>query len=86
MVAPLLENVELTPGQIAELRAIDTMYHTRIASDPDASSTALLALDDLVIARVRDMLHDDQRSRFDGNRAARHSDEARSSAHAERHR
>lgn len=86
MVAPLLENVELTPGQIAELRAIDVMYHSRIAGDPAASSASMLALDDLVITRVRDMLHDDQRARFDRNRAARHSDEARSGAHTGRHR
>jgi len=86
MVAPLLENVELTTGQLAELRAIEIMYQSRIASDPAASGTSRLALDDLVLTRVRDMLHDDQRARFDRNRAARHSDEARSGAHTERYR
>lgn len=86
MVTPLLKDVELTPGQVAELRAIDALYYSRIASSPASSSASILALDDLVLARVRDMLHDDQRARFDRNRAGRHSDEARDGAHIERQR
>lgn len=86
LVSSLLASVELTPGQLAELRAIDAMYHTRTATDPDASSASSLALDELVLSRVRDMLHDDQRVRFDENRAAQNSVEARSGAHAERSR
>ena len=86
MVAPLLEQVELTPGQLAELRAIDIMYQTRIASDPPASSAARLALDDLVLARVREMLDDDQRARFDRNQAAHHRDGADNRAHTEPYR
>jgi hypothetical protein len=86
MVAPLLEGVELTPGQLAELRAIDALYYSRLASDSASSSKSTRALDDLVLARVRDMLHDEQRAMFDRNRAARHSDEARDGARMERHR
>jgi hypothetical protein len=85
MVAPLLHGVELTPGQLAELRAIDALYYSTLASDSATSSTSTLALDDLVLARVRDMLHDEQRVRFDRNRAARHSGEARGGARIERH-
>jgi hypothetical protein len=86
MVTPLLRDVELTPGQLAELRAIDALYYSRLASSATSSSASILALDDLVLARVRDMLHGEQRARFDRNRAARHSDEARDGAHFERHR
>jgi hypothetical protein len=86
MLAPLLKDVELTPGQLAELRAIDALYYSRLASSSDSSSASILALDDLVLGRVRDMLHDEQRARFDRNRAARHSEEARDGAHIERPR
>ena len=86
MVTSLLTDVELTPGQLAELRAIDALYYSRLASNSASSSAAMLALDDLVLARVRDMLHDEQRARFDRNRAARHSDEGRDGAHIERSR
>jgi hypothetical protein len=86
MAAPLLEGVELTPGQVAELRAIDALYYSRLASDVAPSSATTLTLDDLVLARVRDMLHEEQRARFDRNRAAHHSDQARDSARIERTR
>jgi hypothetical protein len=84
MVGSLLKDVELTPGQLAELRAIDTLYYSRLAGDSAPSGASAMALDDLVLARVRDMLHDEQRAVFDRNRAARHSDEARSGAHIDR--
>jgi len=86
MLAPLLNGVELTREQLAELRAIEALYYTRLASGADASIASTLALEDLVLGRVRDMLHDEQRVRFDRNRAARHSDEARAGAHIERPR
>jgi len=86
MVAPLLKDVELTPGQLAELRAIDALYYSRLASGSASSSASGVALEDLVLARVRDMLHDDQRAQFDRNRLARPSDEARDGAHIDRSR
>ena len=86
MLAPLLTGVELTPGQLAELRAIDAQYYTRLASDSVSPGKSGSAPDDLVLVRVRDMLHDDQRAMFDRNRAARHSDEARDGARIQRHR
>jgi hypothetical protein len=85
-VAPLLKGVELTPGQLAELRAIDTLYYSGLARDSASSSGSTRALDDLVLARVRDMLHDEQRAMFERNHAARHSDESRDGARMERHR
>jgi hypothetical protein len=85
-VAPLLRGVELTPGQLAELRAIDVLYYSNLASNSGASSPSTLALDDLVLARVRDMLQGEQRAQFDRNRAACHSDDARDGARIERHR
>lgn len=86
MMAPLLKGVELTPGQLAELRAIDVQYYSRLASDSASPGKSSSAPDDLVLARVRDMLHDDQRAMFDRNRDARHSDETRGGARIERHR
>ncbi|HXT48372.1 MAG TPA: hypothetical protein VN717_07005 [Gemmatimonadaceae bacterium] len=86
MMAPLLEGVELTPGQLAELRAIDAQYYSRLASDSASPGKSGPAPEDTVLARVRDMLHDDQRAMFDRNREARHSDEARDGARIERHR
>jgi len=86
MVAPMLKDVELTPGQLAELRAIDALYYSRLADSSTSSSASTVALDDLVLARVRDMLRDDQRAQFDRNRAVRHSDEARDGAHIDRPR
>ena len=86
IVSPLLRGVELTPGQLAELRAIDALYYSKLARNSGASSTSTLALDDLVLARVRDMLQGEQRAQFDRNRAAGHSDEARDGARIERYR
>jgi len=86
MVAPLLKDVELTPGQLAELRAIDALYYSRLADSSTSSSASTVELNELVLARVRDMLRDEQRARFDRNRAARHSDEARDGAHIDRPR
>jgi hypothetical protein len=80
MAAPLLKDVELTPGQLAELRAIDAMYNSRLASGADASSTSMRSLDDLVLARIRDMLRAEQRAQFDRNLGARRLEEARDGA------
>lgn len=96
MMAPLLKGVELTPGQLAELRAIDALYYTRLASyvgeptdvaarSPTPSEQSSV-LSSLVLARVRDMLHDEQRVIFDRNREARQSEQARDSDHTERYR
>lgn len=86
MMSPLLQGVELTPGQLAELRAIDALYYSHLARDSGAASPSPLALDDLVLSRVRDMLQGEQRAQFDRNRAASHSDEVRDGARSERYR
>jgi hypothetical protein len=83
IVSPLLGGLELTPGQLAEMRAIDTMYYTRLAAQQGESGAAL---DRLVLTRVRDMLRDDQRAMFDRNRQARQSDQARESDRSDRYR
>ncbi len=71
LVEPLLQGLELTPGQLAELRAIDSMYQSGRASGSTAS------LDDLVFTRVHDMLHHDQRAIFDRKLAAGRAGEMR---------
>jgi hypothetical protein len=86
MMAPLLSGVELTPGQLAELRAIDTLYHTRRATQSGEPNECSFALDDTVLTRVRDMLRDDQRAMFDRNREARQPGQARESDRSGRHR
>ncbi len=83
VVAELLKGVELDPGQLAELRAINSLYYTQVASGESASSTGS-ALDALVFARVREMLHGEQRPLFDRNRAALRSSEDHSGARIER--
>lgn len=70
VTAPLLAGVDLSPGQLAELRAIDAMYYTRLA----ASDAPENNLEYLVVARVRDMLRDDQKPAFDRNWASRRRD------------
>lgn len=83
MVAPLLTDVELTPGQLAELRAINALYYSRLAGGADSSSASMCALDDLVLARVRDMLQGEQRARFDRDLAARQTNDTRDAAHSD---
>lgn len=61
--------VELDPGQLAELRAINSLYYTQVARSESASSASSSALDDLVLARVREMLRGEQRILFDRNGA-----------------
>ncbi len=82
MVAPLLKGLELSPGQLAELRAIDTLYYTQLARNSSESSSMLA---DLVLTRVREMLRDDQRVIFDRNRAACQLDDTRGGTRIERH-
>lgn len=84
MMAPYLRGVELTPGQLAELRAIDSFYYTALATHSESKSGP--AIHALVLARVRDMLRENQRAVFDGNRVARESGAARDSDRIERHR
>lgn len=86
MMAPLLRGVDLTPGQVAELRAIDALCHTRVFASSGASSESSSALDELVLTRVRDMLQGEQRIVFDRNREARQTDQARDSDRTERYR
>lgn len=86
MMAPLLRGVDLTPGQVAELRAIDALYHTRVAANAGTSIESSSALDDLVLGRVRDMLRGEQRVVFDRNRESRQPDQARDSDRTERYR
>jgi len=81
LVAELLKGVELDPGQVAELRAINSLYYTQLARSGGASSSAL---DDLVLARVREMLRSEQRFLFDRNRAALRSTEEHNGARIER--
>lgn len=68
MVAPLLKGVDLSPGQLAELRAIDALYYSRLESDSESPGKSSPVLANLVLVRVRDMLHDEQRVMFDRNR------------------
>ena len=82
LVAPLLTGLELSPGQLAELRAIEAMYYTRLATDASEPGSSGSMLEELVLSRVRDMLHDEQRVTFDRNRA-RQLDESRQGAHTE---
>ncbi|MEP7087627.1 MAG: hypothetical protein ABI884_10000 [Gemmatimonadota bacterium] len=84
MMAPLLNGVELTPGQLAELRAIDSFYYTHLATHSGSESEA--GIHERVLTRVRDMLREEQRLVFDRNREASGSCAARDSARIERHR
>jgi hypothetical protein len=86
----LLSGVELTPGQMAELRAISSLYYSRLANselarETGGSSPSGGALHDLVLDRVRDMLRGDQLTIFERNLAALESDEARNAAGSVRH-
>ena len=86
----LLKGVELTPGQMAELRAINSLYYSRLASselarEASGSNASGTALHDLVLGRVRDMLRGDQRIIFERNLAALESDEARDRAGSAHH-
>lgn len=86
----LLKGVELTPGQMAELRAINSLYYSRLASselarETSGSSPSDTALHDLVLGRVRDMLRGDQLIIFERNLAALESDEVRDGAGSVRH-
>ncbi|MEP7065739.1 MAG: hypothetical protein ABI889_06875 [Gemmatimonadota bacterium] len=84
MVGPLLRGVELTPSQLTELRAIDTMYYSTLASAPPSPSGSPRELEERVLARVREMLHADQRASFDRNCAAGLTGETRDGAPFER--
>jgi hypothetical protein len=90
LVTELLTGVELDPGQLAELRAINSLYYTQVArsesasSASSASSVSSSALDDLVFARVREMLRSEQRILFDRSRAALWPNEEHSGARIER--
>lgn len=83
-MAPLLNGVELTPGQLVELRAIDSFYYTYLATHSGSESGHEIRA--LVIARVREMLREEQRVQFDRNRDALESCAARDSDRIERHR
>lgn len=83
-VAELLKGVELDPGQLAELRAINSLYYTQVARSEGASSASSSAPDDLVVARVREMLRGEQRTLFDRNRAALRATEEHNGARTER--
>jgi hypothetical protein len=81
----LLHGVELTPGQMAELRAIDSLYYSRLAKselarEESVSNPSDTALHELILGRVRDMLQGDQRIIFERNLAALESDEAHGGA------
>jgi hypothetical protein len=86
MLTRFLQGVELTPGQVAELRAITSLYYTQLATSDSTSSEKRSALDDLVLARVREMLQGDQRLLFDHNREAAQSAGPRRDAGTERRR
>lgn len=69
----LLDGIRLTPGQLAQLRAINTKYYTALASlerDPGAAGRGPADLQLLIAADIREMLTDDQRDVFDRNLAA----------------
>jgi hypothetical protein len=84
LVTELLKGVELDPGQLAELRAINSLYYTQSARDETASSASSSALDNLVLARVREMLRSEQRILFDRSRAALRPNEEHIGARIER--
>ena len=66
----LLDGIRLTPGQLAQLRAINAKYYTALASperDPGAAGRGPADLQLLVAADIREMLTDDQRDVFDRN-------------------
>ena len=84
LLAELLKGVELDPGQVAELRAINSLYYTQSARDETASSASSSALDNLVLARVREMLRSEQRIVFDRSRAAVRPNEEHIGARIER--
>ena len=86
----LLNGIELTPGQMAELRAISSLYYSRLASselarEASGSSLSRTALHELLHSRVRDMLRGDQLTIFERNLAALESDEAHDAAGSVRH-
>jgi hypothetical protein len=80
-----LKDVDLTPGQLAELRAINALYYSSLARDASGSIASAAALHDLVLARVRDMLRADQLIIFERNLAASEPDEAREGSGSVRH-
>jgi hypothetical protein len=84
LVTELLKGVELDPGQLAELRAINSLYYTQSAREETASSASSSALDNLVLARVREMLRSEQRILFDRSRAALRPNEEHIGARIER--
>ena len=66
----LLADVRLTPGQLAQLRAISAKYYTSLASIDQGASGAMPGAAELVsriAADVRQMLTDEQRIVFDRN-------------------
>jgi hypothetical protein len=85
LVTELLKGVELGPGQLAELRAITSLYYTQLARSETESSVSSSALDELVLARVREMLQGEQRNLFDRNRAAVRPDDEHNGARIERY-
>ena len=90
MVTQLVEGLELTPGQLAELRAINSLYYTQLASsqlgrDASGSIASGAALHDLVLARVREMLRAEQLIIFERNLATSESNEARDGTGSVRH-
>jgi hypothetical protein len=85
MMSPLLSGVDLTPGQLAELRAINALYYTRLATQSGEPNEREPALEGVVLTRVREMLRDDQRAIFDRNRRARPPGQARESDRFEPH-
>jgi hypothetical protein len=80
-----LKDVDLTPGQLAELRAINSLYYSWLARDASGSIASAAALHDLVLARVRDMLRAEQLIIFERNLASSESDEARDGSGSVRH-
>ena len=70
----LLVDVRLTPGQLAQLRAINARYYTMLASigQPAGTSDAMLPEHQSMIAGdIREMLTGEQRVSFDRNLARR---------------
>lgn len=84
-VTRLVEGFDLTPGQVAELRAINSLYYSRLAGNQSASSDCGAELEHLVVGRVRAMLAPDQQILFDHQLAALRLDESRDGASMERH-
>ena len=73
MAKLLLGDVQLTPGQAAQLRALNTKYFTELYAlsrtdrPPAGQEAELVALDAMIARDIREMLTEEQRDVLDRN-------------------